>query len=87
MSMLTNFQLKPEDFMLKFDAAKFNMSMELQGIQAADMIDRVVNKINDELFQNTKRDVRTQKTKQVFHKADKAIESPLDVLKLIEEMR
>lgn len=51
------------------------------------MIDRVVNKINDELFQNTKRDVRTQKTKQVFHKADKAIESPTDVLKLIEEMR
>lgn len=71
----------------KFEAAKFNLNRELQGMDAMSLIDRVINKINDDLLASSKRDVRAQKAKPVFSKADKAIDSPLDVLKLIDDMR
>ena len=86
MSMLTNYQLNGEDFMDKFEAAKFNLQRELEGADAIYLIDRVIGQIEERLLESTRKQAITAKAKQVT-KADKNAEQPQDVLKLIEQMR
>lgn len=41
----------------KFEAAKFNLSRELEGADAIYLIDRVISKINDDLLTNTRKQI------------------------------
>jgi hypothetical protein len=43
LGMLTNFQLNKDSFMDKFEAAKFNISRELDGKDHTFLIDRVIS--------------------------------------------
>jgi hypothetical protein len=86
MSILTNFQLSEQGFMDKFEAAKFNLSRELEGADAIYLIDRVISKINDDLLTSTRKQTTQAKAKPIT-KSDKANDSPQDILELIEQWR
>lgn len=70
----------------KFEAAKFNLSRELEGADAIYLIDRVISKINDDLLTSTRKQTTQAKAKPIT-KSDKANDSPQDILELIEQWR
>lgn len=61
-SMLANFQLKEQDFLDKWEAAKFNLQTQTQGADQTYVIDQVIRKIGDDLL-DSKKDVKMNKAK------------------------
>lgn len=76
-----------DDFMDKYEAAKFNSTQELQGADHTYMIDQVIIKINEELMASLRKDSRLQKSKPAFNAEKRTDFSPAEILKLIDVMR
>lgn len=88
-SMLANFQLKEQDFLDKWEAAKFNLQTQTQGADQTYVIDQVIRKINDDLL-DSKKDVKMNKAKPAAMKgSDKSGQglTPTDVFRLIDQYR